>query len=199
MGAILIYLAIFYIILMIGLEYPPYSYTWWASIGLTVFGVLWLSFFFFRDKIIESIVEKRRRKRERDTFGSGLFECEFLESESLESESFQKVNNPPASKLPKVRDSEGNVDLVGIARYLASETPIPVAQRHRRISVDDIIDTLEDQIEELNNDIDRLDSVLYDMLYYGEDQDIIDEYKRLIEVKKQKVRTKRCQIYEYLK
>lgn len=52
---------------------------------------------------------------------------------------------------------------------------------------------------ELNNDIDRLDSVLYDMLYYGEDQDIIDEYKRLIEVKKQKVRTKRCQIYEYLK
>ena len=76
---------------------------------------------------------------------------------------------------------------------------IPVAQRHRRISVDDIIDTLEDQIEELNNDIDRLDSVLYDMLYYGEDQDIIDEYKRLIEVKKQKVRTKRCQIYEYLK
>ena len=76
---------------------------------------------------------------------------------------------------------------------------IPVAQRHRRISVDDIIDTLEDQIEELNNDIDRLDSVLYDMLYYGEDQDIIDEYKRLIEVKKQKVRTKRCQNYEYLK
>ena len=52
---------------------------------------------------------------------------------------------------------------------------------------------------ELNNDIERLDSVLYDMLYYGEDQDIIDEYKRLIEVKKQKVRTKRCQIYEYLK
>lgn len=52
---------------------------------------------------------------------------------------------------------------------------------------------------ELNNDIDRLDSVLYDMQYYGEDQDIIDEYKRLIEVKKQKVRTKRCQIYEYLK
>ena len=72
---------------------------------------------------------------------------------------------------------------------------IPVAQRHRRISVDDIIDTLEDQIEELNNDIDRLDSVLYDMLYYGEDQDIIDEYKRLIEVMKQKVRTKRCHIY----
>ena len=52
---------------------------------------------------------------------------------------------------------------------------------------------------ELNNDIERLDSVLYDMLYYGEDQDIIDEYKRLIEVKKQKVRTKRGQIYEYLK
>lgn len=77
--------------------------------------------------------------------------------------------------------------------------PIPVAQRHRRISVDDIVDDLEDQIEELNDDIDRLDSVLYDMLYYGEDQDIIDEYKRLIEVKKQKVRTKRCQIYEYLK
>ena len=76
---------------------------------------------------------------------------------------------------------------------------IPVAQRHRRISVDDIINTLEDQIEELNDDIDRLDSVLYDMLYYGVDQDIIDEYKRLIEVKKQKVRTKRGQIYEYLK
>lgn len=56
MGAILIYLAIFYIILMIGLEYTPYTYTFWASIGLTVFGVLWLSFFFFRDKIIESIV-----------------------------------------------------------------------------------------------------------------------------------------------
>ena len=37
---------------------------------------------------------------------------------------------------------------------------IPVAQRHRRISVDDIIDTLEDQIEELNNDIDRLDSII---------------------------------------
>lgn len=131
---------------------------------------------------------------ERDTLGSGLFECKFLESES-----FQKVNNPPALKLPKVRDSEGNVDLVGVARYLASEAPIPVAQRHRRISVDDIIDTLEDQIEELNNDIDRLDSVLYDMLYYGEGQDIIDEYKRLIEMKRDKIHKKRIQIYEYLR
>lgn len=193
MGVILIYLAIFYIILMIGLEYPPCTYTFWASIGLTVFGVLWLLLIFFSPKIIASIVERRRRKRERDTFGSGLFECE-----SFESEPFQKVNNPPASRLPQVRDSEGNVDLVGIARYLASESPIPVVDRRRRISVDDIVDDLEDQIEELNNDIDRLDSILYDMEYDGEDQDLIDEYRRLIEVKRDKIRKKRYQIYEYL-
>lgn len=193
MGVILIYLAIFYIILMIGLEYPPCTYTFWASIGLTVFGVLWLLLIFFSPKIIESIVEKRRRKRERDTFGSGLFECE-----SFESEPFQKVNNHPASKLPKVRDSEGNVDLVGIARYLASESPIPVVDRRRRVSVDDIVDELEDQIEELNDDIDRLDSILYDMECDGEDQVLIDEYRRLIEVKREKIRKKRYQIYEYL-
>lgn len=194
MGAILIYLAIFYIILMIGLEYPPCTYTFWASIGLTVFGVLWLSFFFFRDKIIESIVEKRRRRRERNTLGSGLFESAYCELESCEV-----VKDPPSSKLPKVRDSEGNVDLVGIARYLASEAPILVAERRRRISVDDIVDDLEDQIEELNDDIDRLDSIIYDMECDGEDQDIIDEYKRLIEVKRDKIRKKRMQIYEYLR
>ena len=56
MGVILIYLAIFYIILMIGLEYPPCTYTFWASIGLTVFGVLWLLLIFFSPKIIASIV-----------------------------------------------------------------------------------------------------------------------------------------------
>ena len=194
MGVILIYLAIFYIILMIGLEYPPCTYTFWASIGLTVFGMLWLLLMFFSPKIIASIVERRRRKRERDTFGSGLFESAYCEPESCEV-----VNDPPSSKLPKVRDSEGNVDLVGIARYLASESPIPVAERRRRISVDDIVGDLEDQIEELNDDIDRLDSVLYDMLYYGEDQDLIDEYKRLIEVKRDKIRKKRMQIYEYLR
>jgi hypothetical protein len=194
MGVILIYLAIFYIILMIGLEYPPCTYTFWASIGLTVFGVLWLLLVFFSPKIIASIVERRRRKRERDTFGSGLFECE-----SFESEPFQKVNNPPASRLPQVRDSEGNVDIVGIARYLASEAPILVAERRRRISVDDIVDDLEDQIVELNDDIDRLDSVLYDMECDGEDQDLISEYRRLIEVKRDKIRKKRIQIYEYLR
>lgn len=76
---------------------------------------------------------------------------------------------------------------------------IPVAQRHRRISVDDIGDDLEDQIEELNDDIDRQDSIIYDMECDGEDQDIIDEYKRLIEVKRDKIRKKRIQIYEYLR
>ena len=131
---------------------------------------------------------------ERDTFGSGLFESAYCEPKSCEV-----VNDPPSSKLPKVRDSEGNVDLVGIARYLANESPVPVAERRRRISVDDIVDDLEDQIEELNDDIDRLDSVLYDMLYYGEDQDLISEYRRLIELKRDKIRKKRIQIYEYLR
>ena len=191
MGVILIYLAIFYIILMIGMEYPPCTYTFWASIGLTVFGVLWLLLIFFSPKIIASIVERRRRKRERDTFGSGLFESAYCEPESCEPESCEV--------LPQVRDSQGNVDLVGIARYLASEAPIPVVDRHRRISVDDIVDDLEDQIEELNDDIDRLDSIIYDMECDGEDQDLISEYRRLIEMKRDKIRKKRIQIYEYLR
>lgn len=54
-------------------------------------------------------------------------------------------------------------------------------------------------IKELNDDIDRLDSIIYDMECDGEDQDLISECRRLIEMKRDKIRKKRIQIYEYLR